>query len=610
MRSFLFVRFATFVLVFLMMQSAVAGERNYFEEAALLKRYPEHVKKVDGGYKVNCNNKGFNMFLRDSVLLKSNVESIAQVVLLEEVVGTYLFDDYFDKIGYLGFWFDSKNNPQYRMVSLRHCTISGYRSKPNISTDGKLMIVDSCNDGAPIADRNNNLGVEIFDVNLNAAIHRDVVSLNRQFDLDHSCFHSWTNPLGAKFRDVNSSWKGDFLENFIMYYDSDSKGWMLKKSEENFSEKILPKEKNIDRKMVEEFESDKQLALKILDKHPNNIKFISSILRDDKDVIKLVVSKPGLGRALEYASERLRDDDEIAMIALLDNPGVFSILSKRLRGKRDFVDKIIQKSPFELRYASDELKNDKDLMRSVVLKSPALIDIFPNKFRDDDEFMRSLIEMNADLLMFSSESLRDNKDLVVKVIPKSTTEEVFQSLSERLKKDPEILRMAKDRYPEYYDFKDPDENLSVDELKKKYPVSLLKNKNDAYQPGAEININDYSNSEIKAAFLNADKNFISMDLVQRDKKGLSYENSKRVTRYYRSSGAGSDYLERIDVVNYHELLIIEEASKHFGQVPSSLDIAKERKVLRSFITSAVVTRFVYGRIPNDIRYHLLEEDRD
>ncbi len=52
---------------------------------------------------------------------------------------------------------------------------------------------------------------------------------------------------------------------------------------------------------------------------------------------------------------------------------------------------------------------------------------------------------------------------------------------------------------------DPDLKLSIEELKKKYPISLLDEKKKNYKEGQKINIDDYSEAEIKAAFLNVDK---------------------------------------------------------------------------------------------------------
>ena len=59
----------------------------------------------------------------------------------------------------------------------------------------------------------------------------------------------------------------------------------------------------------------------------------------------------------------------------------------------------------------------------------------------------------------------------------------------------------------------PERKLSLEELKKKYPISLLDEKKKNYKEGQKINIDDYSNAEIKAAFVNADRNFVSRTRV-------------------------------------------------------------------------------------------------
>ena len=48
--------------------------------------------------------------------------------------------------------------------------------------------------------------------------------------------------------------------------------------------------------------------------------------------------------------------------------------------------------------------------------------------------------------------------------------------------------------------KDEDLKLAIEELKKKYPISLLDKKKKSYKTGQKINIDDYSAAEIKAAF--------------------------------------------------------------------------------------------------------------
>lgn len=87
--------------------------------------------------------------------------------------------------------------------------------------------------------------------------------------------------------------------------------------------------------------------------------------------------------------------------------------------------------------------------------------------------------------------------------------------------------------------------LGIEELRKKYPISLLDEKKKHYKAGQKVNIDDYSEAEIKAAFLNADQNFVSRKKI----KGRGFE----------IDGAGIWVDEEVLVKNHQELIIMDRA---------------------------------------------------
>lgn len=92
---------------------------------------------------------------------------------------------------------------------------------------------------------------------------------------------------------------------------------------------------------------------------------------------------------------------------------------------------------------------------------------------------------------------------------------------------------------------DSDLKLSIAELKKKYPISLLDEKKKNYKEGQKINIDDYSIAEIKATFLNADENFVSR---------------KRIEGRSVKVGEGAILVDdEVTVKNQQEVIIIEKA---------------------------------------------------
>ncbi len=111
---------------------------------------------------------------------------------------------------------------------------------------------------------------------------------------------------------------------------------------------------------------------------------------------------------------------------------------------------------------------------------------------------------------------------------------------------------------------DPDLKLSIEELKKKYPISLLDEKKKSYKAGQKINIDDYSIEEIKAAFLNADRNFVSR---------MSLKEAHTVEMLNNDVKAKSQL----------ELDIIDESCNEFAWVG---DKPKKHQIMRLFLFSS------------------------
>ncbi len=129
---------------------------------------------------------------------------------------------------------------------------------------------------------------------------------------------------------------------------------------------------------------------------------------------------------------------------------------------------------------------------------------------------------------------------------------------------------------------DPDLSLSIEELKKKYPISLLDEKKKNYKPGQKINIDDYSIEEIKAAFLNADGNFVR------------YEPTRRLVD--TKDGGGFVVYKNVVVKNPHEIAIIEAVCDKLG-IGGSSNLNKSQERLRLFVFSGdLISRHISNYI--------------
>jgi hypothetical protein len=83
----------------------------------------------------------------------------------------------------------------------------------------------------------------------------------------------------------------------------------------------------------------------------------------------------------------------------------------------------------------------------------------------------------------------------------------------------------------------------------------LDEKKKHYKAGQKINIDDYSAAEIKAAFLNADRNFVSRKKITR--------------RGFEIDGAGISVDEEVLVKNQQEMILIGKACYKLRACPKS-----------------------------------------
>ncbi len=131
---------------------------------------------------------------------------------------------------------------------------------------------------------------------------------------------------------------------------------------------------------------------------------------------------------------------------------------------------------------------------------------------------------------------------------------------------------------------DPDLKLSIEELRKKYPISLLDKKKKDYKSGQKVDMKDYSEKEVKAAFLNADRNFIS-------RKPLSDIPHIIVDE---------KFINDVKVVNQLEMELILSSCKLFKSV--LYNEPKKYQMLQSFIfSSEKILNYVYRFVSIEIQ---------
>ena len=166
------------------------------------------------------------------------------------------------------------------------------------------------------------------------------------------------------------------------------------------------------------YENDRELALIVLENHPEAFSLLSDSLQNDKDFILQALSKKL--NIYNYLNETFRNQREIIILALneTDLEGEILVL------------------------LSDTIKDNRDLLLAAIKKSTygSAFEYFPTSYKNNKEFLIEVLNLNGQVLRLLSENFKNDRELVLLAVQCSN--DVLQYASESLKQDAELLKIA------------------------------------------------------------------------------------------------------------------------------------------------------------------------
>jgi len=112
--------------------------------------------------------------------------------------------------------------------------------------------------------------------------------------------------------------------------------------------------------------------------------------RDDMSIVTEAVAKDG--RALEFASDRIKNMETAVIIAISNEGEALEFASHRLRGDLEIVSTAIDTCPMALEFANFNLQDDEELVTKAILKDPRAVQFISKRLLHDDKFLRSIIK--------------------------------------------------------------------------------------------------------------------------------------------------------------------------------------------------------------------------
>lgn len=168
-------------------------------------------------------------------------------------------------------------------------------------------------------------------------------------------------------------------------------------------------------------------------------------LDHDRDlVLFLVHQNPYL---FEYITKRFQDDIEVAKTATEQKGSTLKDASDRLKNDKSLVMLAVNNDGYALEYAGTDLKNDPEVVLSAAGNGVHSFRDAGPAAKNNEVLLRKIIEGNPLTMYFATESLKDDKDFVLPLIPRCAR--VYQHLSDRLKSDPEIQTIARNKDTEF-----------------------------------------------------------------------------------------------------------------------------------------------------------------
>jgi hypothetical protein len=196
----------------------------------------------------------------------------------------------------------------------------------------------------------------------------------------------------------------------------------------------------------DELKGDREVVLVAVADHPAVLEFVSEELKSDREVVLVAVSAGHYGDVLCYASEEMKADREVVMAAVQAHGDCLEEASVELKADREVVLAAVTSSGDALEFASKELKSDREIVLVAVSAGHygAVLCYASDELKADLEVVMAAVQSNGQDLEYASEALKADRGIVMAAVRSKYGgyHSVLRWASEELKADREIVMAA------------------------------------------------------------------------------------------------------------------------------------------------------------------------
>jgi len=169
--------------------------------------------------------------------------------------------------------------------------------------------------------------------------------------------------------------------------------------------------------LCDSLKDDFDLAVLAIKKNTRNFRYLSERLKDSKDLALLALEQNDNNRVmLSDLSERLKKDKEIALLAMEKDVANFRYIDKVWFEDPDFITaclkdrKYFYGSPYEV--FAPQYQNDREITLKMSLGRGFPLEAVPEKFKNDKEIVRNSIKSKEENIKYLGSELKQDKNFL------------------------------------------------------------------------------------------------------------------------------------------------------------------------------------------------------
>lgn len=193
-----------------------------------------------------------------------------------------------------------------------------------------------------------------------------------------------------------------------------------------------------------DFLEDEKIANLYISKNYKNLEFLPLHYRDNEDFMMMACNQDG--RALEYATDRLKHNTSISLVALENTPAAFPFIPEKLKTRKicllalsgqpahasninfipsellfdlSFIKEVAVICSHAYQFLPSSLKEQEEISYAFISQYGANLQFAPEKFKNDVNLVSPLIEKVFHRFAYVGETLKNNVDFILPIIKKN-----------------------------------------------------------------------------------------------------------------------------------------------------------------------------------------------